>query len=144
MWYSFIRSLLFQLEPECAHRVALQGLKVLYQLGLLRRPQHPLFLQPKTVMGITFPNPIGLAAGLDKNAEFIQPLSCLGFGFIEVGTITPQPQPGNPKPRLFRLPAAKALINRLGFNSEGLKYSLQQIKKNHGDVILGINIGKNF
>lgn len=144
MWYPFIRSLLFRLEAEQAHYLALHGLKWLYQMGLLKPPPQSYFSQPIQIMGITFPNPVGLAAGLDKNSEFIQPLSCLGFGFIEVGTITPKPQSGNPKPRLFRLPQANAIINRMGFNSRGLDYCLQRIKSSNYRGVLGINIGKNF
>lgn len=94
-------------------------------------------------MGLSFPNPVGLAAGLDKNGECIDGLAALGFGFIEIGTVTPRPQPGNPKPRLFRLPEAEALINRMGFNNKGVDYLVEQVKKARYRGILGINIGKN-
>lgn len=98
---------------------------------------------PRTVMGLTFPNPVGLAAGLDKNGDCINGLAALGFGFIEIGTITPQPQPGNPKPRLFRLPAASAIINRMGFNNEGVDALIRNVQQSGYKGILGINIGKN-
>ncbi len=99
---------------------------------------------PTTVMGIEFPNPVGLAAGLDKNADHIDALAALGFGFIEVGTLTPLPQPGNPKPRLFRLVSQQAIINRMGFNNKGIDYALERIKSSRFKGVLGINIGKNF
>jgi dihydroorotate dehydrogenase len=99
---------------------------------------------PRTVMGINFPNPIGLAAGLDKNGDYIDALAALGFGFIEVGTVTPRPQAGNPKPRLFRLPQARAIINRMGFNNEGVDYLVANVRRARYRGILGINIGKNF
>jgi dihydroorotate dehydrogenase len=99
---------------------------------------------PCTIMGLNFPNPVGLAAGMDKNGEYIDSLAALGFGFIEVGTVTPRPQPGNPLPRLFRLPKAQALINRMGFNNKGVDELVKNVKKTHFSGILGINIGKNF
>ena len=99
---------------------------------------------PRTVMGITFPNPVGLAAGLDKNGDYIDALAALGFGFIEVGTVTPRPQPGNPRPRLFRLPQARAIINRMGFNNEGVDHLLANVRRARYRGILGVNIGKNF
>ncbi len=95
-------------------------------------------------MGLQFQNPVGLAAGLDKNGDYIDALGSLGFGFIEVGTVTPRPQPGNPKPRLFRLPRAEAIINRMGFNNKGVDYLIEQVKKRRYQGVLGINIGKNF
>lgn len=102
------------------------------------------YAQPKTVMGITFPHIVGLAAGLDKNADYIDALDALGFGFLEVGTLTPRPQPGNPKPRMYRLVSEEAIINRLGFNNKGIEYALDKISKRRSQGVLGINIGKNF
>ncbi len=143
MWYSLIRSLLFRLNPETSHHLALESLALANRLGLLglgsRVPP-----QPVQVMGIDFPNPVGLAAGLDKNGDYIDALAALGFGFIEIGTVTPRPQPGNPQPRLFRLPEAEAIINRMGFNNLGVDHLVEQVKKARFDGVLGINIGKNF
>lgn len=141
--YSLLRELLFLLSPELSHHTALRGLKLAYQLGLNGKAE-ALAGTPVEVMGIKFPNRIGLAAGLDKNAEFIDALASCGFGFIEVGTVTPRPQPGNPHPRLFRLKSAKAIINRMGFNNHGLEYLLGQVNKAQYQGILGINLGKNF
>lgn len=138
MIYRFFRQLLFRLDPESAHHLALTALKYLAG-GLPRRLPHC----PVRVMGIDFPNPVGLAAGFDKNAEYVDALSKLGFGFIEVGTVTPKPQAGQPKPRLFRLPEKKALINRMGFNNVGVDALLNNLVKQHYRGILGINIGKN-
>jgi dihydroorotate dehydrogenase len=118
---------------DCAHRVGLAKL-------LTRTPR----AQPKQVMGLTFPNPVGLAAGLDKNGDHIDALAQLGFGFIEVGTVTPRPQPGNSRPRLFRIPEARALINRMGFNSKGLDRLIGNLQRTPYRGILGVNIGKNF
>lgn len=100
--------------------------------------------QPKTVMGIEFPHIVGLAAGLDKNAEYIDALNALGFGFLELGTLTPRPQPGNPKPRMYRLVSEQAIINRLGFNNKGIEYALDKIRNRRSQGVIGINIGKNF
>ena len=119
MFYAFARNALFALDPEVAHNVALHSLKKLHKLNLSRLIGTRLSA-PREVMGLTFGNPVGLAAGLDKNGEYIDALAALGFGFIEVGTVTPRAQPGNPKPRMFRLTDQEALINRLGFNNEGL------------------------
>jgi dihydroorotate dehydrogenase len=99
---------------------------------------------PRTVMGITFPNSVGLAAGLDKNGDYIDALAALGFGSIEIGTITPRPQPGNPKPRLFRIPEAQGIINRMGFNNQGVDHLIESVKRSKYKGVLGINIGKNF
>ena len=145
--YTLIQKLLFLLPPEKAHHFTLSSLSFLNKLGILK------LLKPKNtnesieVMGIKFPNRVGLAAGLDKNGEYIQPLSSLGFGFIEIGTVTPRPQPGNDAPRLFRLPKAKAIINRMGFNNEGIDYLLDRVYEAREDGfkgIIGINIGKNI
>lgn len=142
MIYSIARSLLFRLDAESAHHFTLRALKALHGLGLLpaRKPGG----EPVTVMGLSFPNAVGLAAGLDKNGEYIDALAALGFGFIEIGSVTPRPQPGNPKPRLFRLVEAEAIINRMGFNNMGVDYLLENVRKSSYRGILGINIGKNF
>lgn len=140
--YSFIKKILFRLDPEQAHYIALRSLRLAYQLKLPR-----FFVtfpsKPCQLMGIHFPNPVGLAAGLDKNADYIDALAALGFGFIEIGTVTPKAQSGNPRPRLFRLIEQEALINRMGFNNKGVAYVKQQLKKISYRGILGINIGKN-
>ena len=138
-----IRLLLFSLDPETAHHAALNSLQAAHLLCLT-----PLFAKrpaynPRAVMGLAFPNPVGLAAGLDKNGEYIDALAALGFGFIEVGTVTPRPQPGNPKPRMFRLPEAQAIINRMGFNNHGVDALVENVKRARYRGILGINIGKN-
>ena len=141
--YSLLRPLLFRLDPETAHHLTLGGLKTAHALGLsglvARRPAD----DPRTVMGLTFPNPVGLAAGLDKNGDCIAGLAALGFGFIEIGTVTPLPQPGNPRPRLFRLPQAQGIINRMGFNNDGVDRLIENVKRADYRGILGINIGKN-
>ncbi|HEU0282760.1 MAG TPA: quinone-dependent dihydroorotate dehydrogenase, partial [Gallionella sp.] len=141
--YALLRPLLFRLDPETAHHLTLGGLKAAQALGLsgliARRPAD----DPRTVMGLTFPNPVGLAAGLDKNGECIAGLAALGFGFIEIGTVTPLPQPGNPRPRLFRLPEAQGIINRMGFNNDGVDRLIENVKRAEYRGILGINIGKN-
>lgn len=143
MFYSLIRQLLFSLPPETAHSFALKSLQFGKAFGLSNPPS--LSIKPaKTVMGLNFPNSIGLAAGLDKNGEYLPGLATLGFGFIEVGTVTPRPQLGNPKPRLFRIPKAEALINRMGFNNQGVDALLAHIDQANYKGILGINIGKNF
>lgn len=141
--YSLLRELLFLLSPEFSHHTALRALKLAYNLGLNGKAE-AILGTPVEVMGIKFPNRVGLAAGLDKNGEFIDALASCGFGFIEIGTVTPRPQPGNPHPRLFRLKQAKAIINRMGFNNHGLEYLLGQVNKSEYQGILGINIGKNF
>lgn len=142
MLYPLIRPALFSLDPEDAHRLTLAGLDVAHRLGLLGllpraagRPAH--------VMGIDFPNPVGLAAGLDKDGAHIDALGALGFGFIEIGTVTPRPQPGNPQPRMFRLPKAQAIINRMGFNNLGVDNLVKNVRASHYRGVLGINIGKN-
>ena len=147
--YSLLRPLLFRLDPETVHHLTLGGLKAAYSFGLFsliaKRPPD----DPRTVMGLTFPNPVGLAAGLDKNGDCIDGLAALGFGFIEIGTVTPLPQPGNPRPRLFRLPQAGAIINRMGFNNDGVDALVANVQRaDYRGIpghtgILGINIGKN-
>ncbi|MGB5597852.1 MAG: quinone-dependent dihydroorotate dehydrogenase, partial [Thiothrix litoralis] len=141
--YKLLRDLLFLLPTETSHHLALDSLKLAGKTGLLGKPV-ALPGKAVTVMGIEFPNPIGLAAGLDKNGDYMDALAALGFGFVEIGTVTPRPQPGNPKPRLFRLPEAQAIINRMGFNNHGIDYLLEQVSKARYQGILGINIGKNF
>jgi dihydroorotate dehydrogenase len=144
MLYPLLRPLLFALEPETAHKATFAGLEALHALGfatVLGSREREL---PVDVMGLRFPNPVGLAAGLDKNGDHIDALGDLGFGFIEIGTITPRPQPGNPQPRLFRLPAAEGIINRMGFNNGGLDALVKNVEASQYRGILGINIGKNF
>ena len=142
MLYTLLRPLLFKLDPESAHRVTFRAIEQARKFGLLKTVSIPC--QPRTVMGLNFPNPIGLAAGLDKNGEYLDALAALGFGFIEIGTVTPRPQPGNPAPRIFRIPEARALINRLGFNNHGVDQLVENVKRSAYGGILGINIGKNF
>lgn len=144
MPYALLRPLLFQLPPETAHRVALEVFAALERLGAARLLPQAARAQPVTAMGLAFPNPVGLAAGLDKNGEYIDALAALGFGFIEVGTVTPRPQPGNPRPRLFRIPEARALVNRMGFNNAGVDALLENVARARYRGVLGINIGKNF
>jgi dihydroorotate dehydrogenase len=141
--FSLLRPALFRLDPELAHQLALRGLNSIYALGLSGLVAQRSADDPRTVMGLAFPNPVGLAAGLDKNGECIDGLAALGFGFIEIGTITPLPQPGNPKPRLFRLPQASAIINRMGFNNDGVDALVANVERASYRGILGINIGKN-
>jgi len=141
--YALVRPLLFALEAETAHHVTLRALNVLDALGLPSSATPAPAACARNVMGIAFPNPVGLAAGLDKNGACIDALARLGFGFIEVGTVTPRPQPGNPRPRMFRLPAARAVINRLGFNNEGVDRLLENVRRARYRGVLGINIGKN-
>ncbi|EPF74901.1 MULTISPECIES: quinone-dependent dihydroorotate dehydrogenase [Acinetobacter] len=140
MLYSLARPLLFSLAPERAHELTLSLLKSGHKMGLMRQQ---VAAKPVTCMGIEFPNPVGLAAGLDKNGAYIDALAALGFGFIEIGTITPRPQAGNPHPRLFRLPQAKAIINRMGFNNDGVDKLIENVKAAKFKGVLGINIGKN-
>lgn len=144
MLYDLIRPLVFQLDPETAHNLTLSSLDRLQRLGLTSLIAPRVENRPRTVMGLTFPNPVGLAAGLDKNGDHIDGLAALGFGFIEVGTVTPRPQPGNPQPRLFRLPEAGAIINRMGFNNDGVDKLIANVQRAKYRGILGINIGKNF
>ncbi len=141
--YSLLRPLLFSLPAETAHQCSLGMLDALESMGFGKvLAGHPP-ANPVKVMGIDFPNPVGLAAGLDKNGDHIDGLAALGFGFLEIGTVTPRPQAGNPKPRLFRLPRAQGIINRMGFNNEGVDALLQNVQQSHFRGVLGINIGKN-
>jgi len=145
--YEFARPFVFALDPETAHDLACANLRRAHALGLTRWLTPHVADDPVEVMGLHFRNPIGLAAGLDKNGAYIDALARLGFGFVEVGTVTPRPQPGNPKPRLFRLPAAQALINRLGFNNDGIEQFTANVvssgRSSAVDTVLGLNIGKN-
>src|SRR5690606_11291671 len=140
MLYSLARPLLFSLGPERAHELTLSLLKSSHKMGLMRQN---VAAKPVTCMGIEFANPVGLAAGLDKYGVYIYALAGQDFGFIEIATITPRPQAGNPHPRLFRLPQAKAIINRMGFNNEGVDQLVENVKAAKFKGILGINIGKN-
>ncbi len=141
--YSLIRPLLFSLSPESAHHLSLQALKWSMHGPIAQFMRRQVEQKPVNVMGIDFPNPVGLAAGLDKNGDYINALASLGFGFIEIGTITPRPQAGNPKPRLFRIRESEAIINRMGFNNKGIDYLVRQVEQTQFAGILGINIGKN-
>lgn len=146
--YSLLRELLFRLPTETSHYMALDALNCAAKSGASRLLFPRVPSAPVNVMGIDFPNPVGLAAGLDKNGDYIEGLAALGFGFLEIGTVTPRPQPGNPQPRLFRLPQARAIINRMGFNNFGVDHLVAQVRKTNSwfqenGGVLGINIGKN-
>jgi dihydroorotate dehydrogenase len=141
--YSLVRKLLFQLPPEEAHHFTMQLLDVPFSASIFPGKIKDESKLGKDVAGLHFPNPIGIAAGFDKNALYMKKLSKLGFGFIEIGTVTPRAQDGNPKPRLFRLPADQALINRMGFNNDGMQVVAERLKKRPKGVIIGGNIGKN-
>ncbi|MBX3650792.1 MAG: quinone-dependent dihydroorotate dehydrogenase [Burkholderiales bacterium] len=140
--YTLLRPLLFTLDAESAHHLTLESLRLAGGMARFCTPRAAA--APRTVMGLEFPNPVGLAAGLDKNGDYIDALAGLGFGFIEIGTVTPRPQPGNPRPRMFRLPAARAVINRMGFNNNGVDALVANVRRARFRGILGINIGKNF
>lgn len=139
--YSLLTKILFQFEPEKAHYLALKSLKFLHLTRLTT--VFPKIISPVSIMNLQFSNPIGLAAGLDKNGDYIDALAALGFGFIEIGTVTPKPQMGNPKPRLFRLNQQHALVNRMGFNNKGVDYVAERLKRKKFSGIMGFNIGKN-
>ncbi len=144
MLYDLARPFIFVLDPETAHHLAFSNLDRAHSLGLTRLLRPHAAADPVNVMGLAFPNPVGLAAGLDKNAEHIDVLADFGFGFIEVGTVTPRPQAGNARPRLFRLPQARALINRMGFNNDGLERFVTNVQASRTrNIVLGLNIGKN-
>lgn len=144
MLYPLFRPLLFKLDPEFAHEIALAGLDAASAIGAARILAPSVTPSPIKVMGLEFPNRVGLAAGLDKNALHVDGLASFGFGFIECGTVTPRPQPGNPRPRMFRLPESEALINRLGFNNHGVDRFLANAYRARYRGVLGLNIGKNF
>ncbi len=141
MLYRLARPLLFALDPETAHELTLGLADAPLRLGLLRFARAPA--RPVRAMGLEFANPVGLAAGLDKQAEHVDALAALGFGFLELGGVTPRPQPGNPRPRLFRLPAARAIINRFGLNSVGVEAFVENLKRSRARTILGVNVGRN-
>ncbi|WP_295522783.1 quinone-dependent dihydroorotate dehydrogenase [Limnohabitans sp. Rim8] len=144
--YSLARSFLFKMDPEEAHELTIEGLARTQNTPLDHLYRQPFVAQAITLAGLQFPNRVGLAAGLDKNARCIDGLGAMGFGFVEVGTVTPKAQPGNPKPRMFRLPEAQALINRLGFNNDGLDAFIANVKRSkfrRQGRLLGLNIGKN-
>ena len=143
MFYPAIRKVLFQFDAETIHELTIKGLKSTGSTPLNALYKQRVKNKPVEVMGIDFPNQLGLAAGLDKNGECIDAFAAMGFGFIEVGTVTPRPQPGNPKPRIFRLPEANAVINRMGFNNKGVDYLVSQVRASKYNGVLGINIGKN-
>ena len=143
MLYGLVRKALFAVDPETAHELTLDALRLGHFAGVTRllcREKD----QPVRVMGLDFPNPVGVAPGLDKNADCFEALGDLGFGFVEVGTVTPRPQPGNPKPRVFRLTEARGMINRLGFNNKGVDHLVRRVRHHRYKGVLGINIGKNF
>lgn len=143
MLYSLLRPLLFQVDAEKAHHLTLDSLKLAHQMGLLSLYAGKPVSDSTTVCGINFPNRVGLAAGLDKNADYIDALGALGFGFVEVGTVTPRPQAGNPQPRLFRAIEQRGIVNRMGFNNQGVGYLLKNIQQRTYRGVLGVNIGKN-
>ena len=148
MYKKLIRPLLFLFNPESIHNFSFFFLKFFLKIPLMKPLMKSLFSfnnqkLETSLLGLNFKNRIGLAAGFDKNAEFLNEMECFGFGHVEVGTITPQPQPGNSKPRLFRLKSENALINRMGFNNDGVEKILNRIKSYKGDLVIGANIGKN-
>lgn len=144
MLYEFTRPLLFQIDPERVHHLTLQGLRLAQRTGLTHLLPAVPACRPRRIMGLDFPNPVGLAAGMDKNGAYIDAMAALGFGFIEVGTVTPRPQPGNPQPRLFRIPQANAIVNRFGFNNDGVDVLVRNVQQADFRGPIGINIGKNF
>jgi len=146
--YGLIRRIFFAIDPEKVHHLVMERLQGAYSIPLLRRWMAKRFsvVHPsleRELWGIRFKNPVGLAAGFDKDARYTDALACLGFGFVEIGTVTPRPQPGNPKPRLFRLPLDRALINRMGFNNSGADVAAARLKKRREKLVIGGNIGKN-
>lgn len=148
MYKSLLRPLLFQLDPEQVHDLSYSGIKTTFKLPFAARLSKQLFRleHPKLereVFGLKFPNPVGLAAGFDKDARLVDEFEHFGFGFLEIGTVTPMPQPGNDQPRLFRLPADQAIINRMGFNNRGVEVAAHRLKNRKGTIIIGGNIGKN-
>jgi len=152
MLYPLLRNSLFLLPPETAHHISMRGLQLASSVPLLKKQLANTFQYQekdlaKTCLGLQFPNPVGLGAGFDKNAAYLDELEMLGFGFVEIGTVTPKPQGGNSKPRLFRIPDQKALINRMGFNNDGLEIIAKRLKerkeKTTSNLIVGGNIGKN-
>jgi dihydroorotate dehydrogenase len=144
--YSLLRPWLFSIDPEKAHNLTLSNMDRAQRWGLLERLVSKPINDPQTLCDIDFPNPVGLAAGLDKDGKHIDALAALGFGFLEIGTVTPRPQPGNPKPRMFRLPQAQGIINRMGFNNDGVDACVARVRRSQfwqSGGVLGLNIGKN-
>jgi dihydroorotate dehydrogenase len=146
--YGLLRNFLFLIDPEKVHYLVMKRLQAAYSIPFLRNWLIRSFVikspvLERTVFGLKFPNPVGLAAGFDKDGKYTDPLACLGFGFVEIGTVTPRSQPGNPQPRLFRLPKDKALINRMGFNNEGSVAAANRLSHRRERIIIGGNIGKN-
>src|SRR3990167_7194649 len=141
--FNLMKNVLFSMDPEQAHDWALSAMNLAYRTGTIRFISPPAINMPSKVMGLDFANPVGLAAGFDKSAEYVDALAALGFGFIEVGTLTPKPQAGNTKPRLFRLAEQQAIINRMGFNNKGIEHAERQLEKMQYRGVLGINLGKN-
>jgi dihydroorotate dehydrogenase len=146
--YGLIRKILFKIDPEDIHHIVMDRLKTAYGIKTTRKWMQNIFMitdpsLERTLWGLKFPNPVGLAAGFDKDAKYTDALACLGFGFVEIGTVTPRPQPGNPRPRLFRLPVDQALINRMGFNNEGAAAAAARLRDRQEKIIIGGNIGKN-
>ena len=146
--YNIVKKILFKYDPENVHYKVMKWLTKAYNLGVGKKYlesnyciKHPSL--ERTVFGLKFKNPVGLAAGFDKDARFVDELACLGFGFIEIGTVTPRPQDGNEKPRLFRFPNDEAIINRMGFNNQGVETAALRLKNRKTDIIIGGNIGKN-
>ncbi len=142
--YPALKPLLFKLDPEFAHTLTVKMMRIAYALGLLGSGRAGKGDQSVSCLGLTFPNVLGLAAGMDKSASAVDAWGALGFGAVECGTLTPRPQPGNPKPRLFRLPEHRALINRMGFNNPGIHAAVDRLRKRRTKAVVGVNIGKNF
>lgn len=142
-FYPVLKPLLFKLDAELAHTLTVKNMVIMHKLGLLPSLA-PARQTPVNVLGLTFPNVLGLAAGMDKSASAVEAWGAMGFGFVEVGTLTPRPQPGNPKPRLFRLPEHQALLNRMGFNNPGIHSAVEKLRKRRIKAVVGVNIGKNF
>ena len=141
--YPALKPWLFKLDAERAHEWTTRMMRITHALGLLKPEDLPA-CRPVDCLGLRFPNVLGLAAGMDKSASAVEAWAALGFGFVEVGTLTPRPQPGNPKPRLFRLPEHEALINRMGFNNPGIHAAVRRLEKRRTQAVVGVNIGKNF
>ena len=148
MYKHFIRPILFRFNPETAHNMTFKALSIARYIPFARSIIRAIYHREspsleKEVFGIKFPNPVGLAGGLDKNGEFYNDMGNFGFGFVEIGSLTPKPQDGNPKPRCWRVPGDKAIINRFGINNKGVKHAVENLKKNHPEVIVAANISKN-
>ncbi len=141
--YNLVNKALFSLDPETAHDLALKALRIAWLTRTTHLIAQPTVSNPRTIMGLNFTNPVGLAAGFDKSADHVDAMAALGFGFLEVGTLTPRPQDGNARPRIFRLTEQQAIINRMGFNNKGVEYAMRQLEKIRYRGVLGINIGKN-